>query len=86
MFPRMKETLATAAVAFALIAAYFIYSAVTLPTSLEIEGELVANLELMHAQSINMAEGIGAAIVSAIFTVGAAIVGALRPDSSSPDE
>lgn len=80
MSRRMKTALAVASAFFALVAAYFFYSAATLPTSIEIDGEQIANFELMHAQSLNMAEGIGAAIISAILAAGAAIVSALRPD------
>ena len=80
MSRRMKVALGLGSIMFGLIAAYFISSAIQTPTSIYSGGGYVANLELMHMQSLNMAQGIGAAIVSAILVVGAAIVSAIRPD------
>jgi hypothetical protein len=59
-----------------MVAAYFLYSASIVPTSID----STANLELMHIQSVQFAIGIGAAVISAVLAVGAAIVGAIRPD------
>jgi hypothetical protein len=38
------------------------------------DGGSVANLQLMHAQAMNIGIGIGAAVIAAIFATGAAIV------------
>ena len=64
---------------FALVAAYFFYSGYTLPTSVNQDGQgYVANLELMHIQSINFATAIGASVIAAILAVGASIVSAIN--------
>lgn len=62
-----KNVLTTASVLFGFVAAYFLYSGFTLGTSVETGGQAMANLELMHIQSLNFATGIGSAIISAIF-------------------
>ena len=76
----MKAALGIASMAFALIAIYFVVSAGLISTTVQTDAGPVANLELMHAQSLNMAEGIGAAVISAILAIGAAIVAALQRD------
>lgn len=70
---------------FAIVAAYFLYSGFTLATSVTIEGQAVANLELMHIQSMNFATGIGAAIIAAVLLAASAIIGAIRRASSQPE-
>lgn len=71
---------------FAVIGVYFLYSGFILPTSVPnpaaVPGmEQVANLELMHIQTMNFLTGVGALIISALFWVGAAIVGSINPDA-----
>jgi hypothetical protein len=72
--------LAFSGVVFAIIATYFLFSGITLETTI---GD-TANLQLMHIQSMNIATGIGSAIISSILTVGAAIVGTVKEVSEPP--
>lgn len=72
-----SSTLSTLAVVFVLIAAWFGYSAFGMSTSVFVDGAPVANLELMHYQSQNIAISIGALIVAAILISAAAIIEAL---------
>ena len=68
---------------FAIVAAYFLYSGFSTPTTITVEGNDIANLQLMHIQMLNISIGIGAAVVSAILATGAAIVGAIKDVSVS---
>jgi uncharacterized membrane protein len=68
-----KTVLAFASMLFAAVAAYFLYSGFTLDTTIAAEGQTIANLELMHIQSLNFATGIGAAIIAAIFGAASAL-------------
>jgi hypothetical protein len=71
----MAQRLAAFAFIFAAAAAYFLYSGLTLETSVaDGAGGSVANIQLMHVQAMQVGLGIGAAIVASIFAVGAAIV------------
>lgn len=73
--------LALTSVLFALLAAYSLWSGLSADTAVPTDQGEIANLQLMQIQSANIAIGIGSAVISAIFAVGAAIVGALcRPD------
>lgn len=81
----MQTVLEIAAGIFAAVAAYFLYSGFTLATNITIEGQAVANLELMHIQSMNFATGIGAAIIAAVLLAASAIIGAIRWASSQPE-
>lgn len=68
----MQLAYAIGTILFALVAAYFLASGFMMATdmpSLDGSGS-VANLQLMHIQSINFATGIGAAIISAILSLG----------------
>lgn len=58
---------------FTVAAGYFLFVGLTLQTTIGSGGETVANLQLMHIQAMDIAIGIGAAIVAAIFVVGAAL-------------
>lgn len=60
---------------FTIIAAYFLYSGFTLATDIPNPDGFgtVANLQLMHIQSLNFATGIGSAIIAAILLVGSRI-------------
>lgn len=69
----MDKALGFASVLFAVIAAHFIYVAFSLETTVPTEAGDIANLQLMQIQSANLSIGIGAAIISAIFAVGAAL-------------
>jgi hypothetical protein len=80
---RVQAGLNLASAIFAVIAAYFLYSGFSLETTVASAGtpvgfDGVANLQLMHIQSLNFATGIGAAVVSAVLLIGAAIVGAIE--------
>ena len=78
----MSQSLTAFGTIFSLVSAYFLYVAFGIETTVVQPGAVqgfdgVANLQLMHLQSLNLEIGIGAAIVAAIFFVGAAIVGAI---------
>jgi hypothetical protein len=73
----MSAGLGGTSVLFAIAAAFFLYSGLSMPTTIHDGTSEVANLQLMHTQSLNIAIAIGAAIVSAILAVGSAIVGAI---------
>lgn len=79
----MQTVLEITAGVFAIVAAYFLYSGFALDTNVTIEGQAVANFQMMHIQSINFATGIGAGIIAAVLLVGAAIVGAITKASSA---
>lgn len=71
--------LSIAAVVFGLAAFWFLFWGFTMNTTVNPDGlGDVANLQMMHVQSLNFAVGIGAAVMSAIFFAGSVIVGALR--------
>ena len=71
----MAQRLAAFAFLFALVAGYFLYSGLTLDTSVSTgDGGTVANLQLMHVQTMQIGLGIGATVVASIFAVGAAVV------------
>jgi hypothetical protein len=71
----MSQVLGAFATVFGVVAAYFLYVGITLATSVPTgDGGSVANLQLMHAQAMNIGIGIGAAVIAAIFATGAAIV------------
>jgi uncharacterized membrane protein len=76
----MQTGLAFSGVIFAIIATYFLYSGFTLETAIDD----TANLQLMHIQAMNLATGIGAAIISAVLTVGSAVVGTIKEASEPP--
>ena len=80
-----ETSLAAGSVIFALVAGWFVYVGVAAETTIAYEGQIVANAQLMHIQTTNIAIGIGAAIVSAILLIGSAIIGAIRR-ASSPSE
>lgn len=74
-------SLAFGSVIFALVAAWFLFVGISADVAVITEAGEIANLQLMHTQTSNIAIGIGSAIVSAILAVGAAIVSALsRPE------
>jgi TRAP-type uncharacterized transport system substrate-binding protein len=70
--------LAIASGFFALVATYFLYDGFLVQVVVPTTGGDVANLQLMHVQSLDISLGIGATVVSAIFAIGAAIVGQIR--------
>lgn len=70
----MAQVLAAVALVFALVAGYFLFSGMTLDTSVSADGTTVANLQLMHVQAMQIGIGVGSAITASIFAVGAAIV------------
>lgn len=71
----MAQRLAAFAFIFSAVAGYFLFEGFTLDTSVGTgDGGSVANLQLMHVQAMQIGLGIGAAVVAAIFAVGAAIV------------
>lgn len=57
---------------FLVIAVYFLYSGFTVTTHIPQphDGDAIANLELMHIQSLNFMTGIGSAIVAAVLSLG----------------
>lgn len=75
-----RAVLSGGAVLAGIGAAYFVFSGYALDTTISTAAGDMANLQLMHVQSINFAAGIGLAIIAALLFVGAAIVEALRPD------
>lgn len=74
----MQTALEFLAAIFAIIAAWFFYVGFSADVTVITEAGPVANAQLMHIQATNIAIGIGAAVVTAILLVGAAIVGAIR--------
>jgi hypothetical protein len=71
----MSQVLGAFATVFGVVAAYFLFVGITLDTAVSTgDGGTVANLQLMHVQAMNIGIGIGAAVISAIFAVGAAII------------
>jgi hypothetical protein len=82
----MKEVgLLLLGLAFGCMAAYFGYAGLTMDTTVPsadiAAGEGVANLQLMHVQMLDIVISVGAAIVSAIFFVGGAVVAELAPSA-----
>ncbi len=64
-----KIALVGAAVIFGAVAAYFIITAYGQDVTIDYEGQTVANIQLMHIQSLGMMIGLGSGIVSALFAV-----------------
>lgn len=81
----MQTVLEVTASLFALVAAYFLYSGFALDTNVTIEGQTIANLQMMHIQSLNFATGIGAAVIAAVLLAASAIIAAIREVSSQPE-
>lgn len=73
-----SSTLSFLAVVFVVVAGWFGYSAFAMSTSVFVEGAPVANLELMHYQSQNLAICIGSLIIAAILISAAAIIEAFN--------
>lgn len=80
-----ETSLAGGSAIFALVAAYFLFLGFSAETTINFEGQIVANAQLMHIQATNILTGIGAAVVSAVLAAGSAIVGAIRR-ASAPSE
>jgi hypothetical protein len=75
----MAQVLGLFASLFTVIGGYFLYVGITLNTAVSApDGSSVANLQLMHAQAMNIGIGIGAAVIASIFAVGAALVNERR--------
>lgn len=74
----MQTALEVFAAIFAIIAAWFLYAGFSADVTVITEAGPMVNAQLMHIQATNIAIGIGAAVVSALLLVGAAIVGAIR--------
>lgn len=73
-----KIAMVIASIIFGAIGAYFISTAYGQPVTVDVNGQVIANLQLMHTQSLGMMIGLGAGLVSALFIVGALIVGGLE--------
>lgn len=69
----MKTGLGLISLTFMLIAAFFLYGGLNMETTVNTDAGDVANFQLMQIQSLNIALGIGAAIIAALFAVGAAL-------------
>lgn len=82
----MATGLRLTAAIFTVVAAYFFYSGYAIETTIVTPGvegfDGIANLQLMHVQSLNFATAIGAAIIAAILAVGSAIVAAIDTQRS----
>lgn len=78
----MQTVLEVLAAVFVIVAAWFIYVGVSADVTVATEAGEMANLQLMHIQSTNIAIGIGSAVVAAILLVGSAIIGAIRRAST----
>jgi len=76
----MRSLSLALAYVFAAAALWFGWSAFTMETSVIVDGQPVANFELMHYQSQNIALAVGATIAAAIIFASSAIVAALRPE------
>jgi hypothetical protein len=70
----MAQRLAAFSFVFVLVAGYFLFTGLTLDTSVSTGDGTVANLQLMHIQAMKIGLGIGSAIIASIFATGAAIV------------
>lgn len=68
----MVTGLKFAAALFWVVCAWFIFIAFRGPMTVPMGADQVANLQLMHIQSMNTIIGVGAGIVGAIFAVAAA--------------
>ncbi len=73
-----KIAMVIASIIFAAIGAYFISTAYGQEVAVDVDGQIIANLQLMHTRSLGMMIGLGAALASALFSVGALIVGGLE--------
>ena len=69
----MRIALIAAAAIFGVIAAYFLVAAFAVPVFAQDADGNFGGPYLMHLQAMDLARGIGAAIISALFAVGAAL-------------
>lgn len=79
-----ETTLAFGSLIFALVAAWFAYVGLSSEVVIATEAGEVANLQLMHIQSVNITISAGAAAVAAILAIGSAIVTAIRKAYEAP--
>ena len=79
----MGTILSSIGAIFSLVAGYFIWIAVGMETTTVVAQapagfDGVANLQMMHLQAMNLQIGLSAAIIAAIFFVGAGITAAIE--------
>jgi hypothetical protein len=77
--------LAGFSILFAIVAGAFLFIGYSRETTVFTDGGEIANLQMLHLQSLDFAIAIGAAVISAILAIGSAIVAAINLAWSSEE-